>query len=144
MKSYALAIAATLLFTACGTLFGDKDRMVRIESTPAGATVLLNGMPYGKTPTTVQISNLMSSNAVTLKLKDYDEVTRPIVTSVQPIAFLNLLNLVCWGVDIATGNVMKIDTKVISVDMDKKSAVIYSDHGPLTVDLFAPATCPNT
>lgn len=120
----AFTFTLSLVLSGCATLFGDKDKSVRIESNPSGAKVYLNGAPYGKTPTTIQLQSLLSSNSVRLKLDGYDEVTRPIHTSIQPIAFLNILNLVCWGIDLATGNVMKVDTKVLSVDLDKKTVSV--------------------
>ncbi|MEZ4741793.1 MAG: PEGA domain-containing protein [Bdellovibrionota bacterium] len=141
MKRCVAVVLGSLLLSGCATLFGDKDRSVRVESKPSGATVLLNGMPYGKTPTILQLTNMLSSNMVMLKLDGYEEVTRPVTTSIQPIAFLNLINIICWGIDLATGNVMKVDTKVISVDLDKKSATIETDKGIFTVDLNNPTSC---
>lgn len=112
------------LATSCATLFGDKDRMVQVASEPSGARVFVNGQPYGKTPTSINIADPLDDNFITFKLAGYDDVTRPVLTAIQPIAFLNLLNIICWGIDFATGNVMEIKTKFISVQMDKKGAAL--------------------
>jgi hypothetical protein len=119
--SRALALVTALSMTGCATMFGDKDRLVRVESKPPGAKVLLNGMPYGKTPTTIQISSMLSSNLVTVKKEGYEDLTIPIQSSLQGIAFLNLFNIICWGIDFATGNVYRIDTKVIDADLEKEA-----------------------
>lgn len=135
MTKVVVLFVALFGILGCATMFGDKERTVMVESTPPGAKVLLNGLPYGKTPTTIQITNMLSSNSITLKLDGYDEITRNVSTSIQPVAFLNLINIVCWGVDLATGNVMKIDTRVISVDLDKKTVTLKGDLGERTVGL---------
>lgn len=124
-----------MLLSGCATLFGDKDKHIRVESNPPGANVFLNGMPYGKTPTVVTITNMLGSNLLTFRMDGYDEISRPVMTSIQPIAFLNLVNIVCWGIDFATGNIYRLDNKMIMVDLDKKTATIKAEDGNYVVDL---------
>lgn len=131
----------SLVLTSCATLFGDKDRVVRVDSEPRGATVRLNGMPYGKTPASIEISSMLGSNTIEISKEGYETIVFPVKTSVQPIAFLNLLNLLCWGIDLATGNVMRLDTKSISVDLERKSATFHGENGELTVAFGAKAQC---
>lgn len=144
-KHAALLLVFTTILISCATLFGDKDRTVRIESNPSGAMVLFNGMPYGRTPTVVNVQNMLSNNSVMLKLEGYDEITRPIQTSLQPVAILNLFNLLCWGIDFLTGNVMRLETKIISVDLAKRVATFTGSTGrTITLSLDKLNHCPQS
>jgi len=42
--------AILFLVCSCAMLFGNTDREVRIDTTPAGANVYINGALYAKTP----------------------------------------------------------------------------------------------
>lgn len=122
MKNILVVLVSMFVLSGCATLFGDKNRVVRVESEPAGAEVYLNGAKYGRTPTTLTIQSTTANNIVTIKKTGYEEINRPVLTSLQPVAILNLLNIVCWGVDFVTGNIYRIDNPVISVDLDEKTA----------------------
>lgn len=130
-----LVILIALASASCATLFGDKDRLVRVDSRPSGASVRLNGMPVGRTPATVEITSMTGNNTIEISEKGYESIVVPVKTSVQPIAFLNLLNILCWGIDFATGNVMRLDTKSISVDLEKRNATFEGVEGQFTIAL---------
>lgn len=136
-----LCISASLFLTSCATLFGDKDKSVRVSTKPPGAKVYLNGAPVGKTPATIQINSTLSANMLLIKKKGYDDVTVPVTTSVQPVAFLNLLNVLCWGIDLATGNVMKIDSKYIQLDLSKSTAMNSIIDNRIAMDVSRPLEC---
>lgn len=149
MKGYQVKSAAaicslliySLFLSSCATLFGDKNKTVTVSTNPAGAKVYLNGAPVGKSPAQVRIASTLSSNVITVKAKGYNTITYPITTSVQPVAFLNLLNVLCWGIDFATGNVMKLDTNYISLDLDKNSAMLIGPEKKVAIDLNKPHAC---
>ena len=134
-------MVCSLFLSSCATLFGDKNRTVTVSTNPAGARVYLNGAPVGKSPAQVVIASTLSSNVITVKAKGYDTITYPITTSIQPVAFLNILNLVCWGIDFATGNVMRLDTNYISLDLDRKSAMLIGPEQKVAIDLNKPHAC---
>lgn len=128
------AIILTFSLSSCATLFGDKDKTVRVESNPPGAKIYVNNLPFGKTPAVIALQNLRSGNHITLKLDGYETTSRPIATSIQPVAFLNLLNILCWGIDFLSDSVMKLDTKMIFIDLDKKTNSTNNEnilHTPL-------------
>lgn len=145
LQVLVMILAFSGLSTGCATLFGTDDKMVQVASNPTGAQVFVNGQPYGRTPTSVQIADLLDDNYITFKLKGYDDVTRPIMTSIQPVAFLNLLNIICWGIDVVSGKVMKLDTKFITVDLTPKSAGLNHDVSSeamrVTSEMVKPDVC---
>jgi hypothetical protein len=136
-----LFLSASLFLTSCATLFGDKDKSVRVSTKPSGAKVYLNGAPVGTTPATIQIASTLSANMILIKKRGYEDITVPIITSVQPVAFLNLLNLLCWGIDLATGNVMRIDSKYIQLDLSKSTAMNSTINNKIAMDFSRPLEC---
>lgn len=70
-----ITIISLLFLTGCGT----SGRFI-VKSEPAGAEIFVDGQPFGKTPTTVQIPFTENKQMVTekkiisLKLKGYKEI----------------------------------------------------------------------
>lgn len=123
MKNVKLAFGFVLLFAlaGCATIFGDKDRAVKVNSYPSGAKIYVNNGYMGTTPTTLTLSDIWSSNLITVKAPGYEPATRNITPAFQPVGFLNILFWPGFIVDAATGNMMKIpnDAKNITFTLDK-------------------------
>ena len=53
----ALALALAAGTSGCGLIFTSSSTPVTLETDPPGASVYVDGQPYGKTPVTVKVSN---------------------------------------------------------------------------------------
>lgn len=121
-----LKIIPTLLLSfalaGCATVFGDNGRTVQVNSTPAGADVLVNGVNAGTTPTTIAINSTFSPPSILVRKPGYQEQTAQINTQFQTIGILNIFCLIPgFAIDAISGNMMKIspESKSINVNLQK-------------------------
>ena len=99
----ALLILTTLLFTtSCATLFTGTKQSIQINSIPSGAKVQVDGIDRGKTPAVVKLKKGNDGQIVTLKSEGFEIKNFQPETTFNSVAFLNLLNILFWGVDAAT------------------------------------------
>lgn len=107
----------------CATLFGEKNRSIKVETEPTGADVFLNGLAKGKSPATVTIEDMLAGNVIEVRKSGYEGVSEIVSTSIQPMAFLNLLQLqaciIGWGVDLLSGDIYKIDSQQMHFNLVK-------------------------
>lgn len=136
-----LACVLPLVFVGCATIFtGTKDN-VRFSSKPEGATVIVNGMPRGTTPTTIAVERPgLNQNTVVLRKEGYQDVTFVLGKSFNAVSILNFGGLVGWGVDLATGAVMKNDQPFgpIQLTEERRSEVkqqVNVDHVSFSSEL---------
>ena len=70
LLTYTIGFCLALSLSSCATLFGPKGlHDVAANSDPQGAEIIIDGVSYGTTPTTLQLSPKESYN-VTFKLGD--------------------------------------------------------------------------
>jgi hypothetical protein len=97
-------IVALLIGSGCATLFSGGPQPVTFSSNPAGAQVLIDGMPAGVTPMTTMISReTFQSHYVTLRYPGYEAPRFMIEKSLNTIAILNLSSGCFWLTDALTG-----------------------------------------
>lgn len=117
-----VAISATLLLSSCATIFTGTKQNVQINSNPPAADIEVDGVKVGVTPMAVPLKKGFSSPMVSLKLDGYETKTFQPTPAFNPVAILNLFGLIGWGVDAATGAMMKYDPKVYEIQLDKKKS----------------------
>ncbi|WP_316842310.1 PEGA domain-containing protein [Pedobacter gandavensis] len=111
------ALSVTLLFSSCATIFTGSKQTVQIQSTPPGADIEVDGISAGVTPAAVRLKKGFSGQTVSLKKDGYEAKFLQPATTFNPVAVLNLFGLIGWGIDAATGAMMKYDPKVIDVKL---------------------------
>lgn len=105
-----LLFAVTLTLTGCASIAGDNTRAVSVDSNPKGAEIYVDNQQYGLTPATINLpSYIYGGKAVTLKKKGYNDQTKVVNSKFQPIALLDILFWPTFFVDVATGDIVKID-----------------------------------
>jgi hypothetical protein len=117
-----LVFTLVLAFGGCATLFTGTSDEVRFESEPSGATVVIDGIDRGTTPTTVSIDRSINDKRVTIEKEGYEEREFQLQKDFNAVSVLNLANLLFWGVDLATGSVYKYSPKQYETELDEASS----------------------
>ncbi len=133
MRSLSLLTAAVSvgLLCNCATIISGTSQMVRIDSDPQGATILVDGLSMGKTPATIALQRPGFSNkTVTLRQDGYADSTFLLQKSFNGVSVLNLL-LTLWpfAIDLATGAFMSYDPAGYTIELKKKRVEISDQLG---------------
>lgn len=113
-----------LWLTGCATLFtGTKDN-VTFNTKPEGAQVLINGIPRGFTPATIQIERpgFGATNLVVIKKEGYKDISFAITKSFNAISIINLALIFGWAIDAVSGSIMKNDPTNYDLSMEQYRA----------------------
>jgi hypothetical protein len=111
------AILSTVLLTGCASMFGDNTRTVVVNSQPQGADIYVDNVPYGVTPATVTLSSyLYGGKIIVLKKAGYKDQISLINSKFQPVTIWNILNGFGFLIDLATGDILKIDPANLNVN----------------------------
>ncbi|MGO9830932.1 MAG: PEGA domain-containing protein [Myxococcaceae bacterium] len=135
-------VTAAIFLTNCATVFKGSSEKATLSSDPPSATVFLNGLPIGKTPTEVLLD---SKNAYNLEFrKDGYEPRVVVVTHFlgagwMVVDLLFLLALVPIIVDAATGDWYYLQPTTVHAVLEPVAA----KPGP-TAPLPSPAAPPAT
>ncbi len=116
-------ILGLLILGGCASVFDGEMQQVSINSNVKGAKIMLNGMPIGKTPFVGRIKRQRNSMLI-LRKSGYDERMYPLNTSINPVAFANILfgysATTSSGIDYMTGAGIEYSPNMIYVTMEKK------------------------
>lgn len=129
--SFFILLAYITLNAGCATIFTGTKQNVHFDSAPPGAKVIVNGIEMGRTPTTLHLSKPgFGSTMVTLRLEGYEDRTFILDKSFNGISVLNLLGLVGWVVDFATGAFMNYSPEGYNMSLTQKAhAAIKKELG---------------
>lgn len=94
--------------SGCGTLFGRSQDVVTIHSRDKDAEISVNGNAVGTGFATYPVKRGKQATITASKngCSDRSVITE---TSIAGPAYINLLCLICWIVDAATGKIYKTD-----------------------------------
>lgn len=124
MKKYVFLIAALpLLFSSCCTLFTSTKQTITFVG-EEGTQIYDNGMKIATIKengeTSVRIRKELSSKELVAKKEGYKPTPLRLVSKINPIAFINLLNVIAWGIDLGTQKVCQWDNTYIEIEMEKE------------------------
>lgn len=118
-KLLILAIASTFLMTSCATIFTGTKDTIRFDSNPQGAKVYIDGLEVCKTPCTTQVKRSLSDKLAEIKLDGYETRVITLDRKFNAVSIINLGSLIGWGIDAATGSLMKYDKKGYDIELEK-------------------------
>ena len=121
------ATASMLLTTSCATIFTGTKDTISFKTNPEGAKVYIDGLEICKTPCTQDVKRSIGDKLVEFKLDGYETKVIKLDKEFNPISIINLGFLIGWGVDAATGAIMKYDKKGYEIDLDKKVSLNNSN-----------------
>jgi hypothetical protein len=131
-NTFPFLITAMLFFSGCATLFsGTKDR-IYFNSSPEGATILIDGVEQCKSPCSLWVKRSIGDTDVELKLEGYNTRIITLSHTLNVISILNLGNLFGWGIDAISGAVMRYDKKAYEITLDKKSTSYFK---PVSINI---------
>ena len=120
--TYVLLAVYTVSFSSCATIFTGSRQTVKVATIPPGADVFVEGEKMGQTPTEITLKKGFNPESVVVKKEGFENKNLPLNTILNPVAILNLLGLIGWGIDAATGAMMKYDKRFYEVTLDAKPA----------------------
>jgi len=134
MKNIILLIPV-LLATSYATIFtGTKDTIV-FNSDPSGAKIFIDGLEVCKTPCTTKLKRSLSDKIAEIKLDGYETRVITLDRKFNAVSIINLGSLIGWGIDAATGALMKYDRKGYEVKLDKsKSVTIIQNSSRININ----------
>lgn len=118
-KLITLAIASTFLMTSCATIFTGTKDTIRFNSNPQGAKVYIDGFEVCNTPCTTQIKRSLSKKLAEIKLEGYQTKVITLDREFNVVSVINLGSLLGWGIDAATGSIMKYGKKGYDIELEK-------------------------
>lgn len=126
MKYYLIILS--LLVSSCATLFGDNNRAIFIQSSPAGANIYVDNELKGITPTQIYLpAYIYGDHTVKLVKSDYTDTVISINPRFSWISLLNIFNLgFGFFVDFGSGDILQIpqSEKSIYIQMIPRSAAV--------------------
>jgi hypothetical protein len=126
IKVRSLAIAAFILSTgACASIMHGNKQGISVNSTPTGASVVVDGQPMGTTPAVLQLAR-KSTHVIQLNLDGYQPYEIALTRGTSGWVWGNIVfgGLIGLGVDAATGSLYKLSPETITADMQTRTAVI--------------------
>jgi hypothetical protein len=131
---------AVLSLTGCATLFSGTRDTITVDSTPQGATVLIDGLEMGRTPATFPLKRPgLGTKTVELRMAGYETRRFELQSDFNLVSILNLTNPLAWGVDVLTGSIKKYDPKNYSITMQRSRTSMAEqlrvDHVVMTYEL---------
>lgn len=107
-----------LSLSGCSSMFGDNNRVVKIDSAPKGAKVTVNNVAMAnKTPTEAVVTDMWAPTVIQIQKPGCPTKTVTIKPEFQKIGLLNILILPGFIVDAITGDMMKIPENQRTISM---------------------------
>jgi len=114
LRTAAILVAATFLFSSCATLFSGTHQRITVDSSPPGATVIMDGQDRGVTPVTFKAKRdattaTVGKKAIRLEKDGYQTEGYYLSTHMNGLILLNFVNLFFWAIDAASGAAVNYD-----------------------------------
>ena len=129
MKRTATAVVTATLFlfhiSGCASIFKGANEDVKVESSPSGAEVVVNGQPKGTTPVTLSLESKETYD-FTFKKKGYEDRHLSVGHGLGAgwVVLDVLLGIIPVVVDAVTGAWYSLDRTSISVELDEVSQLL--------------------
>lgn len=107
------------MLTSCATVFcGSKARVTFESDIPEKATLTIDGRKHTNVtfPYTTKIKRGFNETVVKAEAPSYQTETIIIDKNFNAVSVINLCNVLCWGIDAATGAMMKPEFKFYQID----------------------------
>lgn len=110
MRKELLLLSVIFVFSSCATIFcGSKKRIVLESNIPSAEKVTIDGHSYSNVqfPFSVKVKRGFKESIVKSKAQGYQPLETIIEKEFNPVSIINFTDIIGWGVDAATGAMMK-------------------------------------
>jgi hypothetical protein len=123
MKKLIIVLIAAILLPSCATILTAGKQSLKIDSNPAGASIEVNGMFRGTTPSRIRIKIKKDAYppAITVKKEGYKSQNVTPGQGFQILSVLNFMNIIGWGVDVLTNSIHKCDPGYYMVRLEPEN-----------------------
>lgn len=129
MKRIAIVFCAALLMSSCATVFcGSKAKVTFDSDIKEKATLTIDGRKHTNVtfPYTTKIRRGFDETIVKAEAPSYTTETVIINKSFNAVSVINLLNILGWGIDAATGAMTKPEFKFYQIDFQPEQPAANS------------------
>ncbi len=119
MKRICLLLCTALAMSSCATIFcGSKTRVTFESAIDRPATLTIDGRRHTNVtfPYTTKIRRGFDETVVKAEAEGYTTETVIIYKSFNAVSVLNLCDVLGWGIDAATGALMKPEFRFYQID----------------------------
>lgn len=120
---YLLSLCAACGMTSCATVFCGSKKMVTFDSdTPVESVSLtVDGRKYNHVnfPYSVKVKRGFNDTVVKVEAEGYEPAMLIVEKTFNAVSVINLCNVLCWGIDAATGAMMKPEFDYYEIELEK-------------------------
>lgn len=126
MKRIGILLCIALLTSSCATIFcGSKAKVTFDSNVQEKVTLTIDGQKYTNVtfPYTTKIRRGFDETVVKAESPVYLTETVVINKSFNAVSVINLVDILGWGIDAATGALTKPEFKYYQIDFQPKETV---------------------
>ena len=109
-----------LSLTSCATIFSGTKDSLTFNTKQEGAKLYHKGIDKCTLPCTIKMKRSLGDDIIVVKKDGYEDRMFELDKKFNAVSIINLFSLVGWGVDAATGALMKYDQTVYDIELEKK------------------------
>nr|DAD56187.1 MAG TPA: hypothetical protein [Caudoviricetes sp.] len=125
MKKILCALVLCISMSSCCTLFTKSTQSITFVG-PKDTRIYDNGQKIatiGETgETSVRIRKKLSSKELVAKKEGFKPLPLLLNATFNPIACINLLNVIAWGIDLGTQKACKWDNTYLEIELEKSES----------------------
>ncbi len=129
--AFSIAVILSLSLSSCCTLFTSSRQNITFVG-QEGTKIYDNGMKIATIgesgETSVKIRKKISSKELIAKKDGYKSAPFILETTLNPVACINLFNLLAWGIDLGTQKACKYDNTYIEIELEPKEKGKNNDN----------------
>lgn len=123
MKRIGILLCSSFLMTSCATVFcGSKAKVTFDSDIAEKATLTIDGRKHTNVtfPYTTKIRRGFDETLVKVETPNFSAEPIIINKSFNAVSVINLLDILGWGIDAATGAITKPEFKFYQIDFQPK------------------------
>lgn len=123
MKRIGILLCSSFLMTSCATVFcGSKAKVTFDSNIAEKATLTIDGRKHTNVtfPYTTKIKRGFDETLVKVETPNFSAEPIIINKSFNAVSVINLLDILGWGIDAATGAITKPEFKFYQIDFQPK------------------------
>lgn len=133
-KRLGLLLVVLLFMSSCASILTGTKDTIRFDSKPQGATIYIDGLEVCKTPCVTKVKRSLSEKLVEIKLENFETRVIALDRTFNAVSVLNMFGLIGWGIDAATGSLMRYDRKGYDIEL-KEKGITASIDDPIRIEI---------